>query len=274
MTCGAKERLPNQTELDVATLWDARTGEPVRDYYDHNRPLFVQRVAISPNSRLLAVAGKRLGNEVVTEIWDVNSGTRVAEVRPAEEEMHSLCMRFSRDSKSLMTLNATSYVRQWNVRTGGLEKEFFAAKVPANPDRTHWINAAAIAPDIQTAATSENRSIDTWNAHSGELVSTIDMTKSNPRRSFRDLAISGDGRLLAAIETTPPPATNGGLRDSTETVIRIYDRATSHELKKVDADNVFGCLQFSADGNRLAGVMRDGTALVWDVSEAERQLHK
>jgi WD40 repeat protein len=275
-TCGMKERLSNGVNLHVATLWDAHTGEPVRDFYDHDRPLWTQRVAISPDSRLLAVAGKRLGNEVVTEMWDVKSGKRIAEVRPAGEwEMWPICMRFSSDSKSLFTLNATSYARRWNAITGVLEKEFFAAETRSNPQSIHWINGAAIAPDYRTIVSSEKRSLHTWNLGSGDLVSVIEMPEPGKQRSFNELAISGDGRLLAAVEIVNSPDANGGVHHIGSSVIRIYDRTTGRELQNLDTGNRNATgLDFSSYGNRLASVMSDGTALVWDLSLAQRRLHQ
>jgi WD40 repeat protein/beta-lactamase regulating signal transducer with metallopeptidase domain len=274
-TCGTKEKLPKGGNLYAAVLWDARTGEPVRDYYDHDRPLFAQGVAISPDSRFLALAGKRLGNEVVTQIWDVKTGNKMAEIHPAEEELGPRGMRFSTDSKSLITLNTNSYLRRWNAMTGTLEKEFFADRSPANPERTHWINGAAIAPDYRTAVSSEKSAIYTWNLDSGQLVSEIRMPKPGKERWCGQLAISADARLLAAIEVVSTTGPSGAMNQITGSIIRIYDRANGRELQKIETEDVQAAgLDFSPDANRLAAVMNDGTALVWDLSPAQRRLHQ
>jgi WD40 repeat protein len=116
---------------------------------------------------------------------------------------------------------------------------------------------------------SERQSLDTWNTRSGELASVIQLAPTSPpQRLFKDLAISGDGRFLAAVETVSLPD-----RD-TNSVICIYDRASGREMQKIDAGTLFGGLDFSPDGSRLAGVMRDGTALIWDLSPAQRLPHK
>src|SRR5262249_38987470 len=161
----------------------------------------------------------------ITQIWDVKTGTKVSELTPEDWEMQSLCMRFAPDSKSLMTLNGTSYARRWNAQTGAIEKEFFAAETPANPSRIHWTSGAAIARDFGTAVSSEKRSISIWKARLGQLASTIQMPEGDPKRYFHDLAISSDASLVAAVDTVNAPDGRG------DSVIRIFDLGSGRELQ-------------------------------------------
>ena len=284
VTGGVKERTSYGVPIFAATLWDARTGVPVRDFYDKRRPLQDMRVAVSPDARLVAIRGTRYGDDHISgEVWELASGRKVIDFPKSIAALGERCLGFSSDAKSLIFMGNDSRVLRWNVASGAIEKEFVTAEDPAKAYPDHYIRAVAIPADYQTLVAAEQRALYTWDLKSGELLSAIDMPDNDLRGQLADVAVSRDGRLLAVVDLKLQSAVkvDAAILGST---IRIFDRRTGKELQCFDTGRLHRMrpvsyvngydrsIDFSPDGSRLAGVVGDGSVLIWDLSPARRRL--
>jgi WD40 repeat protein len=87
------------------------------------------------------------------------------------------------------------------------------------------------------------RTIRVWRTDSGVLVRAV------PRISAGPLAVSPDGRLVAA------PAAHGG--------VRILDGATFAPVRELHRGGPVTAVAFSPDGQLVAGAGEDGKARIW-----------
>lgn len=83
---------------------------------------------------------------------------------------------------------------------------------------------------------------------------TIESNEEGPQCYFEQIALSPNGRILAAAKANH--------------VLHFWDLRTGQELpRRLGYDESVSAMTFSSDGNRLATSHADGTILVWDVSQ-------
>ncbi len=119
-------------------------------------------------------------------------------------------------------------------------------------------------PDLTTAATSGF----------GDQLLGWDLRTGRPTRTFllktysgASLALSGDGRLLAAAVTPFSTDDVRGPRAMADASIRIWEVATKREVLRLEPQTTeCWSLAFSPDGKTLVSAGNDTTAIVWDLS--------
>jgi WD40 repeat protein len=206
-------------------------------------------------------------------------------------------LAFTPDGKSIVSAGAGTFIRVWDVNNG---KPLCGLDVP---DRLPSVlNSVAISPDGRVAAAADYRGRFgvVWNLTAGKPLCAWDGPRLGDNLNFLDVggcvAFSADNRLLATAdadnqvrlrnqrtgkvvrtlsEATGPIAfsPDGKLlatRRGHETVIWNVENGQCTRRFFREAERP-GALAFSSDSKWLATGYRDGTILIWDVSNGEER---
>ncbi len=131
----------------VVTLWNVETGKLIHTL---EREQYVNKVAISPNGKIIASAGA--GDEI--ELWDVESGKQRTALRGLGDGTCSVA--FSSDGKLLAAGGRDGKVRLWDVESGKL--------MALLKGHGSIIYDVAFSPDGKTlASTGQDQTVRLWN---------------------------------------------------------------------------------------------------------------
>jgi WD40 repeat protein/class 3 adenylate cyclase len=100
-----------------AVLWDAKSGQEIRTFVGHARP--VSAVTFSPDSHYL-LTGSGDGTAI---LWDVETDEILQRFKHPEGDQVN-CVAFSPDGKSALTGGSDSLLRLWDIQTGTEIREF------------------------------------------------------------------------------------------------------------------------------------------------------
>ena len=242
---------PGSDRSHLLRLWDitdpARPAALGGDLGGHTG--IVNQVAFSPLSDLLASAG---GDSKVF-IWDVSKPRRPKQVRQLFLSSPADSVAFSPDARFLASGEDSGDVYLWNAGTPDSTRVIG----PALRGHTTTVTSLAFDPTSRTLASgSGDGKVVLWH-----LPDTLAMTDSGV--SDQALALSGDGRLLAAA--------SGG-------VVSLWDVSDPRRLTRVGtlprfSSNV-NALAFRPGASGAAAVLATGDASgavrLWDVSAPAR----
>ncbi len=221
----------------------------------------------APDGRKVAVVSD------VIDVFAVASGKKEAEFPGHAEETRAIA--FSPDGKTLASAGRDMKIRFWDLATCRSTREIqvdghrsgTSASWPKMPDT---LGSAVFSRDLATAATSGF----------GDQLLAWDLKAGRPTRTFRldtygaaSLALSPDGRLLAAAVT--PMSTGLALPPTAmaDASIRIWEVATKRELLRLEPrTKECWALAFSPDCKTLISGGNDTTAIVWDITAAHDAL--
>lgn len=216
LACGGK------TTPEV-TLWKATTGELL-----YKIPATVSGLAFSSDSRML------LGGGISTRLWDVASGTEIANL--VED---GLMIGMLRDQKTIVTLanphTERGEVRFWDSETG--ERRL---TIPLPEAVT-----AVLSPDGTRIATSANGAVKVWDTATG----TLQLTNA-AQNTARGLAFAPDGKRLVA-----------GYEDRRAVVL---DLETGERWGEDVHRDVVWAVAFSPDGTSIASATLGGDIKLWN----------
>jgi RNA polymerase sigma factor (sigma-70 family) len=247
----------------IVRLWDL-TDFSLRRELHLGLPGVVLEFA--PDGRKLAVA-----SDVIT-VFDVTTGKKEAELPGHRGEIRAVA--FSRDAKTLISAGQEMNgqgpkFRFWDLATSRLTREIpieghRRATGAPQPHAPEALAFAVFGPNLITAATSGF----------GDQLLGWDLRTGRPTRSFvlktysgASLALSGDGRFLAAAVTPFSTEDVREPRAMADASIRIWELATKHEVLRLEPQTTeCWSLAFSPDGKTLVSAGNDTTAIVWDLS--------
>jgi WD40 repeat protein len=204
----------------------------------------VQRVAFSPNGRMLASGSK----DGTVKLWDAARGRELATLPGLKDEVR--IVDISPDGKLLATGSGSweqpglpGEVKLWSLTT--------RREVAALGRHSAAINAVMFSPDGKMLATSsEDNTVRLWDVAGRKQIATLRGSSDG----VNSVAFSPDGRLLA-----------GGSGDSTLQVWRV---ATRQEVAHVEGERRSPILSvaFSPDGQTLATGEYDSTVHLWNAT--------
>jgi WD40 repeat protein len=236
---------PDGNEVALATglgveLIDTATLEP-KGFKCFESYGWVSSVEYSPDGCFLAFAGP----EGEIRVWDRGRDQLLMAI-PGHRSLLSL--EFSPDSRLLAAgpgrfgyAPGDCTVRIWNTQSGELE---FA--LAGHEDH---VSAIAFTPDGDYVVTgSHDSSVRIWSASTGELVRTLEYTPEVPCGEVDDVAISPDGRVVAA---------------ACDRAVCLWSIPSGTLVHTLSADQSVDSISFSGDGEFMA-LATTTDVCVWD----------
>jgi WD40 repeat protein len=238
---------------DTARLWDAKTGQELRQFvYPATGPnANIVWATFSPDSR--NVVSHHINHDFTStaRLWDVQTGDEVFRFDQPVYCRHSV---FSPDGEQLI-MGCDGGVKIWNWRTGQLVRTL---DLPVKKDRIR-----AISSDGQYALAfnlwEEHNTMRLWKL--GDTITKLSEFPISPNVtnfSFTSMAVSPDFHYALV----------GDLDGTTH----LMDTATSKELRTFKAKNTVLSVDFSPDGNTVLVSSQDQTVRLYD-RETGLELH-
>ncbi|MCB1490304.1 MAG: hypothetical protein KDJ77_00610 [Rhodobiaceae bacterium] len=260
----------------TARLWDASTGNLIRELKGHSDRVFA--VAITPDGkriatgsddatarvwdadsgnlvsvlsghdgRVLSVAisadGERVasGSEDTTaRIWDVASGKTTQVLRGHRSGLASVAI--SRDGKRVLTGSWDWTARLWDADTGAVVSEM----------RGHVgaLRSVALSADGTRAVTgSRDETARLWNTDTGDMIAEL------------------IGHTDAVFGVAMTPNAEFIVTGSWDKTIRIWDGESGLLIEGIRGHSgIIRGVGVSADGNRIVSGAWDKTARIWDIA--------
>ncbi|MCL4181625.1 MAG: hypothetical protein KJ072_28295 [Verrucomicrobia bacterium] len=231
---------------------------------------YVNSIVISPDGGTVAtLRGENTswnegGKPLALQVWSVPGGDLVWTARSPVFRL----LTFSPDGKRLVGITEDTRVTIWDASNGRVRSRLSA--------RNMSFSAAVFSPDGQTLMTSINRfeggggipmqpssgAIQLWRAKNGRLLREL----TAQTRPVWALAISPDGKSLAAAQQGPGPGATVNLLD-------LASDSTRHTLVLGDDTFLVSSVAFSLDGRWLAAasgtLAAKGEVRLWDVASGE-----
>jgi len=271
---------------DTARLWDAKTGQGLRQYaghlpgpYDGGVGAGV-RAIFSPDGKYVLTSGF----DGIAKLWDVETSKELRVFRGHSDAVWGIA--FSPDGKSVLTGSLDQTARLWDAKTGKEIHQFRGhtgrvCGVAFSPDgryivtgsydntarlwdvetgkelrvfrgHTHHVVSVAFSPDGRYIVTgSWDRTIRLWDMKTGQelrqFTGHTDWTNS--------VAFSPNGRFL--------------LTGSADKIAKLWDVKTGHELHQFrgHTDSIES-VAFSSDGHYILTGGGDKMAWMWDLQQA------
>lgn len=258
----AKSNTRTEGEMTLTTIfyhgevlvWDAVTGVEKARLNQGNEPAWA--IAFSPNGEYLAVAtgptpdqqDRNCEKECPTLgevlLWDTREWKLIRRLQGGSAPIRSIA--FSPDGRSLAGASGRLMTRRrsgvgaenpseiflWETATGKMQRRF--------PGHSGWVMSLAFSPNGQWLASSGREySIKIWNAHTGDLRTTISglIVDVNEVRARPDPPKSASGKLLQppsigifSIAFTSDNERLVGAGDNS--VLQLYDAASGRMLKQ------------------------------------------
>lgn len=197
----------------------------------------------SDGGRFAAAVADESGDESELRIFSVQSGSMISRFGRGAEVR---CMAFCPDGRSLLMGEFDGSVRLWNVKNGGVLRDFGI--------KQNWIGGVAVSPDGLLAAVA------------GPGLALVEMenglVKPLAKRplSTNCALFSPDGKFLASGHGMPkmPDDTYEGCE------ARVWDVKTGAVVQGFEHEAPVKALAFSPDGLLLAGD-ESGALMLWSV---------
>jgi eukaryotic-like serine/threonine-protein kinase len=230
----------------TVTLWDARTGEKVREILSAHDGQ-VRGVAFSPDSRRLA----SVGWDGAVRIWDVATGERLFNRTHGKG---ALTVAFSPDGQRLVSGGDPGLIL-WDASTG--------KTITTLTGHADVVRRVTFSPDgKRLASASSDKTVRLWDADTGRELLVF---RRHAHPVF-DVAFSPDGTRLASV---------GGqfFMHGDEGEIKIWNAADGEEIRSLHGHSgaVF-CVAFSPDGRRLVTGGDDPDVRTWDAESGHEAL--
>jgi RNA polymerase sigma factor (sigma-70 family) len=232
-------------------ILDAATGKELRriDIAGDGVSCF----ALAPNGKTLATAG-RASPEI--RIWDVPTGKVVRRIEG--DKFGTYPVVFSPDGKILAAAINTN-IRLWDTAT-------WKEMRPIEGKEVWHDRGIFFLPDGKTLISGDSEGIRWWDMASGREVRRINRNKDGQLSRFYFLAVSPNGKRVAAMQST--------------NLLLLWDGATGKEIRRIELGSQFfgsSCLCFSPDSQTLVcgnGIGRWGNQTLFFAASTGKELRR
>jgi len=195
----------------------------------------LDEATLSPDGKLVAAATRQGSPEPVCCLWEVASGR---ELRRLPLHDFVCALRFSPDSKQLVTGSDDRQGRLWDIKTGTELRSFTGTK--------EGIWCLAFSPDGKLLVIGERSALRIWETETGKLLRQLGSGPSS-------LAFTPNGSFVVTGE-------NGG--------ISFWESATGKGRFRLQEPRMGGVfdLAFAPDGRTLATATWDGQVRLWEMA--------
>ncbi|OFX85306.1 MAG: hypothetical protein A2W99_14930 [Bacteroidetes bacterium GWF2_33_16] len=221
---------------DRIVLWDAKTGNPIREMINKNWPLAVK---FTPDGKYIVSAGR----EERVRLWDVNTGKMVREMKGHRDQI--LSMDISPDGRYAITGSIDKMIKLWDIQMGVFLKDFKGHR--------DQVSSVAFSPDGKKVVSgSADKTIKEWNVPDGTELRSI-----KTKAWVRTVAYSPDGRYIAS--------------GSDDKKITIWKNGVEYNTLLGHKHIIYN-LVFSNDARYLISGGHDKFFILWEV-ETGRIVH-
>jgi WD40 repeat protein len=231
------ERLLTTHEINTAYVWNARTGEVMREF-KHASP--VQDADWSPDeSRVVTVTP-----DGVLHIWDLQTGEELRQMQANTSPLWSV--DWSPDGTMILTAGEDGVARIWSA--GSSEKQ--------NPFKhISPVFSASWSPDGSYISTASGMVAHIWDAQTGA----------------RLFGVTGHYSLVSSVIWSP--SGDRIITTGNNPTAIIWDAQTGDELQELlGHTNAVNSAAWSNDGDYVVTVGQDRTARIW-VAESGEEIH-
>ena len=226
----------------LVKVWDADTGELLRDLPGQSIPNPYVSLAFSPDGHRLA-AGRA---DYTVQIWNVLSGEQVFTLSGHAQPI--LSVAFTPDGRRLVSAGRDRQVLVWDL-AGDEGRVLTPCHIFGDLSLGVW--STALSPDGRRLAVGGPMSdgkVRVYDVATGQLHLTLD-----GHIRVVSVAFSPDGRRIAS----------AGL----DKMVRLWDATTGQEILTLRGHaDLVGRVLFSPDGRHLVSASADGMVRVWDAS--------
>jgi WD40 repeat protein len=266
--------------FDGIRIWESHTGEQRFEYHGHDQEVYISELAWSPDGKYMASSaslpkhrcppGQSRGS---VQVWSAEQETMGQQICVWQERSGMLfTLRWSPDSRRLVTIGENRLVRIWDALTGRRLLTY------RKRSRKHSYGLCW-SPDGAWIASSEEDRVHIWNAATGMDV-----------RIYRDHGLDAQGKriygrtITAALDWSP----NGRFIASAarEDGLRVWEALSGKTLwigkwkldDEDDEENKFlhsyramiTEVVWSPDSQYILASGGDKTVRVWDVASGEQ----
>jgi WD40 repeat protein/uncharacterized caspase-like protein len=235
-----------KTGEKVAQVWHVQSGE-LWCTYGHKDA--ISEVAFSPDSTRVATASL----DHTVRIWEIPPGATQQTIEPGEDIIN--LVQFSLDGTRMLTATGVLPVRLclWDVASGQM---LYERLVNASISRSisSGRTGTALDHDGRRVIVAQPPAIIIYDIALDHIVTRFDIWTGEERTSMPALALSPDGRLLAA-----------STGDERLLVLDTQNWQRIALLAEADAD-LIESIAFSSDGAYVAAGMYGGEIHVWDTT--------
>ena len=194
-------------------------------------------LAFSPDGNMLASGS----TDKTVQLWDTATGEPIATLTGHLNGINALA--FSPDGTQLANGSTDGTVQLWNTKTG----EPLTTRITGH---TEWVKAVAFSKDSSTlAGVAFNGVITFWDVKTAQKTTR---QIAGHRDWLATLAFSPDGTKLASIGAESNMVIGFGSVTYPDSLIRLTDVSTGHEVATLKDKKGASNLAFSPDGKTVA----------------------
>jgi WD40 repeat protein len=234
--------------------YDTASGEKIGEEKFATKETYAYISDVSPDGRFVVTASAIKGGDTLdaVTIWDAVTGQPLRRLAGhAGKRLNTI--RFSQDSKRILTSGKDFTARLWDVETG---RELLQIKIESGQYDPFEDTIAALSPDGQMVLTAHdlNRTVKLWSASTGQQLSEFKGDISY----IKSAVFAPDGKTIATGDSE-------GTTLLWETLTgKILHRLTGH-VGSINA------VAFSPDGRLFVTGGQDGTTRLWRTDTASDQ---
>jgi WD40 repeat protein/tRNA A-37 threonylcarbamoyl transferase component Bud32 len=216
-------------------LWNAATGEELRKFEGHTKP--IQIAVLSRDRNRLVTADNKTARS-----WDTKTGQPLATFTNHKGAI--LVAAFAADGRTVLTGGEDKTLRVWDCDTG---KELHALE--GHTEAILWVGVSS---DGRWASGANDRTVRFWDPVTGKELLRLDGMKNG----IMTATFSPDGKRLVTADY--------------DLVARVWDTSTGKELRQlVGHPGGVGFAAYHPDGTRIVTQGHDRTTRVWDAESGE-----